>query len=125
MKLILFCVTVIIASCHDPALETGNNGKNLEFEYSRNTLNSLAAIAAASRHQYPITSEGQRRCIEFEKVWPWKIKKELLIKCQRYQMGKRRLRKGRSITYNLYLNLCPRGLRYSARRERCVPRFFG
>ena len=146
MKFLFLSVIVIIASCHGLALETGDNGKNLEFDHPLNTLNSLAVMEASSDHEYRVTSEEQRRCIEFEKVRTWE-KEELLIKCQSHRMEKRKnleeslfsqrfiwqsdkirkrkLRNGRSITLTPLMNLCPRGMRYNARRERCVFRFFG
>ena len=47
---------------------------------------------------------------------------EVALQCPVRQIKKKR--RGKAITV-MNSNLCPRGSRYSAYREKCVPRFFG
>ena len=127
MKSLIFWFGVIIINVccqHIPEMEISNIDKNLGFENSLYTFNSIPS--SSSRNEYSNTFK-QRRCIEFEIVRTWKTQKKMLIKCPKLQVGRRGSRRGRSITFNIatYLHLCPRGMRFNKRRERCVPRFFG
>ena len=62
----------------------------------------------------------------YENGWMWKHQGgKMLRKCQKHQIGSGSIRPGRSITYILHLNLCPRGIRFNARTNKCVQRFFG
>ena len=114
---------ISIVSCHDPDLEIDNVGKNLRFEHSPFTVWSLTSTSS-SGYKFSSISKG-RRCLDHNKVWIWKYPRKMFKKCRKHQIGKGSLRPGRSITYTLHLNLCPRGMRFNARRNKCVPRFFG
>ena len=127
MKSLIFWFGVIIINVccqHTQEMEISNIDKTLGLEHSLYMLNSFPASSSSYENAH---ASEQRRCVEFEIVRTWKTQKKMLIKCQKLQVGRRGLRKGRSITYNIATNLhlCPRGMRFNRRRKRCVLRFFG